>query len=564
MKIERIVACFALLISSSSAFSQSDWTFEQTFDSLQKEIAKRELYLDKRLGNIRKVERHLNASSDPIAQFDGNRTLYQMYYDLQIDSALKYARNMIALSEGSLSAVADYKTEAQIFIARSYAYQGMYHESKNILDSLYFDTELSNKLKLLFFSTEMELYKGLGDHTTIAVEAKQYRARVKMCIDSLLHYTPENSPWHAIYLSNKLSREDDRQGAMEILAKLCEKLTTDDREMAHAAFYLADLYRTKGDAEGEKRLLALSAITDVKFAVKEYVSLWKLARRLYAEGKVEIAHTFTEISLQDAIYSGAYRWHRQIMQILPDIYKAYNTKILKQRNEVISALATIAGLLVLTVLLSLFVIKQYSKLKRSNRELNEVSSKLHLANAELQMMNSQLLFLNNELVSTSLLKETYLSKFTDLCSDYIDKLDEYRVYLKRLLKEGKVELVRKELHSTRYVEQEIKEFLTNFDEMFLKLYPDFIVEFNSLLPEEERQEAKSTELLNTELRIFALIRLGITDSNHIARFLRCSIKTIYTYRSKIRNKSLCPDAFEERIKEYKKEDQMLSTLDQSR
>src|SRR5690606_32660673 len=196
-------------------------------------------------------------------------------------------------------------------------------------------------------------------------------------------------------------------------------------------------------------------------------------------------------------------------------------------------------------------------LRDANSRLNLIGKELHLRNAELQLVNSQLLFLNKELVEMNVVKETYLSKFIDLCSEYIDKLDVYRMNLKRLMQDSKFETVLRELQSTQYVEDEFKYFLGNFDETFLKIYPSFVEEFNRLFPAGEKQTLKSNELLNTELRIFALIRLGITDSNKIAKFLRCSITTVYTYRSKTKNKSLCPDEFEDRIMECSREEVLL-------
>ena len=89
-----------------------------------------------------------------------------------------------------------------------------------------------------------------------------------------------------------------------------------------------------------------------------------------------------------------------------------------------------------------------------------------------------------------------------------------------------------------------------FDKAFLKLYPKFVEQFNGLLREDARIELKKGKLLNTELRIFALIRLGITQSSDIASMLRYSVNTIYNYRAQIKNSALGDrDNFEERIKE---------------
>ncbi|WP_196940185.1 DUF6377 domain-containing protein [Sphingobacterium pedocola] len=570
MKTALSTIILAFLCSLLSGRAQTDMSYSESFTLLKNEIAKSDYYLEKKLTQVDQMRKQLDPSADPMTQFDACRSLFQMYYDLQIDSALKYAEQMLALSETSLKKEPIYKTESLLFIARVYAYTGMYRECRELLDNIVRDG-FPDEINVLYFVVRMELYKGLAEYTIIAPEKKIYKREINACLDSLLRYTPEQSVWHTIHLANKLKAEKEYDNAIRVLSGAYTRLTIEDREMAHVAFYLSTLFHLKKDFEQEKRFLAISAITDMKYAVKAYVSLWKLAALLYDEGDVETAYQFVELSLQDATYSGAFRWFQQIVKILPKIYEAYNTKIVQQRNAISSGFAVIAFLLAFTILLSLFVVKQYRKLRktkdqlaavnddltRMNQELNSLSNQLHLSNAELQIANSQMAFSNSELISMSLLKETYLSKFIDLCSDYIEKLNDYRVNLKRLLKRGTIEKIQMELDSTAYIESEYKAFLMNFDETFLKLYPNFVMEFNNLLPLSERTAVKGS-LLTTELRIFALIRLGITDSAKISRFLRCSINTIYTYRSKTKNKSICPDQFEGRIQVLDREDLLLS------
>ena len=136
----------------------------------------------------------------------------------------------------------------------------------------------------------------------------------------------------------------------------------------------------------------------------------------------------------------------------------------------------------------------------------------------------------------------------DQCSTYISKLDGYRRKLNIILSSGKTKELARVIKSKEFIEDELKEFHNNFDKTFLSLFPNFIEEFKSLLSDNEDVKVKQGELLNTELRIFALIRLGITDSVKIAEFLRYSLSTIYNYRTKLRNKALGPrDEFEDNV-----------------
>lgn len=136
----------------------------------------------------------------------------------------------------------------------------------------------------------------------------------------------------------------------------------------------------------------------------------------------------------------------------------------------------------------------------------------------------------------------------DQCSEYIDKLDNYRRSLNKTASSGKVDDLFQAIKSKQFIEDELKEFYTNFDITFLQLFPGFVEEFKKLLTDDEYLQLKQGQLLNTELRIYALIRLGISDSVKISHFLRCSLSTIYNYRTKIRNKAIGQrDEFEEKV-----------------
>jgi hypothetical protein len=550
-----------IFLASLPAHAQTTMSYEESFKELNFRLSNRDIYIQQKLEHIAALKDKLDQGFDANQRFDLSRALFDKYYDLQIDSALHYAQNMLLIAKSSLSYNDEKRMESILCIARTYAYSGMYKECEELLKrEMDYSHSLSKAIKQLYFLVNLELNKGLSDHVNSKVERKVIHEKVASTLDSLILHLDNDSLWQGIYLGNRLKISGKHDEALKIFFKVFNTLTIENREMAHVAFYIGDIYRLKGDSENQKLYLSISASTDITHGVKEYISLWKLGIILYDEGDIEIAYRFIEISLQDATYTGAYRWIQQITQVLPKIYEAYNAKIIQQRN------AISGGFLIITFLL-IGILWQYrnliknkkelarinNNLKMVNLELNSVSKILHLSNAELQVANSQLMFLNDELVSASLLKETYLTKFIDLCSDYIDKLDDYRRGLKRLLKTGSTDKIQKELDSKSFIEAEYKKFILNFDETFLKLYPNFVAEFNSLFPDHEKQEVKSSELLSTELRIYALMVLGITDNNKISRFLRCSITTIYTYRSKIKNRSFSPNSFEDKIREFKQE-----------
>ena len=217
--------------------------------------------------------------------------------------------------------------------------------------------------------------------------------------------------------------------------------------------------------------------------------------------------------------------------MLPVINLTYETKLRQEKTQLVT-LFTLISILVIVLLIALTCI--YFQMKR----LSLAKKTMNSMNEELKHINGDLQVLNDKLQESNRVKEEYIGYVFNMCSDYIDKQDEFRKLLARKIKTGQIDDLYKTVNSTSFVANELKEFFQMFDSIFLKLYPKFVEEFNALLQENERIYPKDGELLTPELRIFALIRLGISDSGKIATFLHYSSQTVYNYRLKVRNKSL--------------------------
>jgi hypothetical protein len=213
----------------------------------------------------------------------------------------------------------------------------------------------------------------------------------------------------------------------------------------------------------------------------------------------------------------------EIFQIFPLINEAYQQKAAKQRKELTVALVAISFLSLFLLVALFYIYKHTRQVRRLNRELHR--------------SNKQIKEANHNIAENARLKEEYIGRYMDQCSVYLEKMDVYRRSLGKMAAGGKVDELYKQIKSTHFIEEELKEFYANFDNTFLQLFPTFVDEFNGLLAEGEQIHLKPSERMNTELRIFALIRLGINDSIKIAQFLRYSVTTIYNYRTKVRNKA---------------------------
>ena len=310
-----------------------------------------------------------------------------------------------------------------------------------------------------------------------------------------------------------------------------------EHDVAICAYTLSESYRLKGDKEKEKEYLIVSAMADMKTAVREYISLRKLAVLHYQEGDIERAYSYVKICMEDAAACNARLRKLEILEIFPIINDAYQQKTEKQQEQMKWALVSISLLSLFLLLAIFYVYKQMKKVAAARREVIDANKRLKELNDELHLSNAQLKEANHSIAENSYLKEEYIGRYMDQCSVYLEKMDNYHRSLGKIAATGNVEELYKNIKSSKFIEGELKEFYTNFDNTFLQLFPTFVEDFNALLADDEQISLKAGERMNTELRIFALIRLGITDSVKIAQFLRYSVTTIYNYRTKVRNKA---------------------------
>lgn len=239
-----------------------------------------------------------------------------------------------------------------------------------------------------------------------------------------------------------------------------------------------------------------------------------------------------------------------VSPILTRINDAYKTKLETANSRLSWTVVIISLLAVLLLLLLVYVSKKRKELAIARDELSKSNDQLSEANCQLSALNNELKQSNLELHDSNRVKDEYITKFFSVCSCYIDKLENYRIKVNRKVKAKQYNDLLKFTNSDQMKEDELKELFNNFDEVFLGLFPTFVDDFNALLREEERIDNPEPGKLTTDLRIFALIRLGIDESSRIAEFLRYSPNSIYNYRARIKNKAAGDrDDFELKVKE---------------
>ena len=377
----------------------------------------------------------------------------------------------------------------------------------------------------------------MDDYAVTPSQKKLYNEQTDLYRDSILTVNDPESITFQIVKADQYNVNGKWAEAINLLEEYSRTHPLQIHEKAMLMFTLSEAYKLKKDNENRKRCLLESSIADLKSAVREYSALRELAVILYKEGDIDRAYTCIKLCMEDASICNARLRIVEVLELFPVINDTYQKEKEAQQEKLKIMLYVIFALALCLSGGIYYLYKQMERLALARRQVIEANNKLTQANDNLHKSNSKLQDANHSLAENITLKEVYIGRYMDQCSAYIDKMDEYRKSLGKIAASGKLEELFKKLKSSQYIDDQLKDFYENFDDTFLQLFPHFVEEFNKLLVEDEQIHLKNPHRLNTELRIFALIRLGITDSIKIAQFLRYSVTTIYNYRTKARNKA---------------------------
>jgi len=523
-------------------FSQSKTN--SLLDELDAIIENNNKFHKKKENEIKKIVELKKFTSNNALQFELYEKLFGEYRFYQSDSALSYARKCLNIAN-QLKDLNKINT-AKLNLASSMGTLGMYKEATDVLRKI--DIKSTPEIKGTYYAVHSSIYLAMSDYAATSQEKDNYIKLTKQYRDSTYDSYDSESELFIIHNANKLFDTKKYAQTISLLTNYFSKIKNDNPDKAVVAYIISQSYQRKKDFEQEKIWLIRSAISDLQLEKKEYNSLRSLAHIMYEEGDVNRAYKYMKRTLDDALFCNARLRTYEISKMMPIINEAYQKQNETNRKQLLMFLvsASILSLFLMVVLFLLF--KQMKKLSKAKQEISLANSKLIALNNELNDFNERLNETNYTLKEANLVKEIYIGRYMDQCSIYISKLDKYRRQLNVMVTSGKMTELIKFIKSKEFIEEELKEFYTNFDKTFLLLFPNFIQDFESLLTDNEDIKLKQGELMNTELRIFALIRLGISDSVKIAEFLRYSLSTIYNYRTKLRNKSLGPrDEFENNV-----------------
>lgn len=482
-----------------------------------------------------------------------NKKLYDEYCVYNADSAMNYvAGNLdIVYKQNDKYRQMEWKIKKSFLLAAT----GLLKEAQDELDGVS-GGSLPKELLVDYYGQMLYLYSHFNQYTgsEMGTLHEHYAQLERVYKDSLnMVLTPED-PLFLWYKGQVVQGTDSMYVFKERLQKGILNSAFDTRRDAMNAYVLACFYRESDEQENYLTYLIYSAMADVRISNKDIASLEELAGVLFSLGDIDHAYVYMSYCLQNAL---AYRNRVRVVGISAvqdTIHQIYQERNQRQEARLRMYLVLVSVLSLISLFAFLYIYKQMKRLKQSRQQLNEANNRLNKhveelskmhgqvaeTNVQLTSLNEQLRDTNNQLRESNYVKEEYIGYVFSICSNYISKLDEYRKNINRKLKANQLEDVKALTDTHSMAQNELKEFYHNFDAIFLHIYPDFVSDFNALLHPDEQIVLKDGELLNTELRIYALVRLGITDSVKIAEFLHYSPQTVYNNRLKTRNKAIIP------------------------
>ncbi len=502
-----------LSLAFVSCLGPKESPFEEDLKRLDEEIARSAEYVEEKERRIETIENLLTSRGiTPLQEYHIYGELYDEYVAYQFDKAKNALDNQLRIADkmGNQSL----RDNALIDMTLILTTAGYYHEAELLfkqIDTLRLD---KNQMIEWYMSRQRFLYD-YNEYVSEVGQSVEDYDKLSYYQEQILRDQADNSYYikHIEVLS--LIKEENYEKAAEENLKLIESLDKNSRDYAVQTYWQGRIYDFLDSPHDVIHWWTESAICDIKGAIKDNASLSSLAPELVDPQDADRAFNYIKFSLNDAAFYNSKLRRVQIATSFPTIEKAYTDNKIQQdkdRKRFITLLSCVAILLAFFCILTL---RMYAKNRDKSLDIKRKNDQLMAYTMSIEAAEETLRKANLDLTEANAAKEEYIGLFLSMCSGYLDKL-------------------RKTLSKDEY-EAELKNFYKTFDTSFLQLYPSFVEEFNALLNEDEQLSLKEGELLNTELRIFALIKLGITQSSHIASLLRYSVNTIYNYRAQVKN-----------------------------
>ena len=549
--MKRLLTIILLLLPIVLCAQQVD--IESRYKQIDEAIAESPRYVAQREAKIT-AARNAYEQTNGQQKYEESYRLYELYRPFVSDSAIYFLRQCITLAEELGDYNGSVRCRSQLAIRCSNT--GLYDEALNILDSINLGSGLDKLVLGTYYEAYNNVYGELSYYTRLDDMRQLYQRKEQHYKQLMFEYLPATSESCFLRREQAAQAEGKLKEAMAINDEWMKTVEPGSHPYALTALYRYIEYKLQGDTTQMMYWLTESVLADIRNAAMDQGSMWELANELMLSDDVDRASRYISYTSDCANRYGSRQRNWQIAPLLTHIANEYKSQSERTTSQLWGTLIVISILALLLLGALFFVHRRNTQLhaarndlKTSNDELASANRLLATQKDELSQLNSQLSTLNSQLSESNRVKEEYIGRFMSLCAQYIDKLDNYRKMVNKKMKNKELDELFQISKSTELKEKELEELYENFDTVFLHLFPNFIDDFNALLQPEMQIHPKEENRLTTDIRIFALIRLGFEDSSKIAEFLHYSVNTIYNYRARIKNGALGNrEQFENRVK----------------
>ena len=537
MKPKLYLICFFLAISLQTVNAQQT-DIDRLYNTIDSLIEHRSELLAEKEIRLKALKDGLQEGLDEDQLFKLNERIYDEYMAYNFDSAYYYINKNVERQRAL--GHADRFAASAVRMAHILAVSGIFNNARLLLNEVRVeDISTANKIDYYEQQSELNLFRS---------EMANFTPLFPAYVDSMQHYrqkileiAPHGSYNYIFNLATYTCEQGEVDKAIKMLEDYLPKLRQGDRHYSIVTSTLAYFYTHKDQPETREKYLLLSAISDLRASILENNSLRELSIILLERQEYKKAYNYLQQASADAKLYGSRLRSLQAARLAPLITKAYDTERVRTQNRTYILLAILSVITLLLIGTIAFILSMMRKRRAAIEKINTLNQELERRNAAVEAAN-------NEMKESNRIKDEYIGRFLELSSNYIQRGEERAKLLNRLARDKKMAELYAELKSSASLNESIRLFYQNFDTAFLNIYPNFIKEVNSLMANGNQFEVDGGQKLTTELRILALIRLGINDNQKIADILRSSITTIYTYRSKIKSRALSKDTFEDEIR----------------
>ena len=540
MYFPRIKLLFTLLLVLSCSGEED----RQLLEILDKTLENKPLYEGYFNDKVNVLKEVLNEQTDPEQVFNLDMRLADAYRANCKDSVLVYltqAREAAGKAgRPDLAAIVDFRT------AVTYVKAGYAVEANDILEH-YRNADIPDIALRSYYEAEHTYW---GETMAYTSTPESYDNKLKnrdLYREKLFGLTEEGS-WHWHNLKREVFHEvSDMENTRKHARAMLDVSSENSREYAEAAYYYA---YTFNEPEEKEEWLIRSAIADIMCGTRDYSSLNDLSGLMFRNGDIERAFRYAaDHCMVDALYFNGKLRPWQITRLFPEIESAYQEKHQRQNRITLTLLLCLAVLFSIMLVLVGFLYRRQHIIEAVRGKLQNSYMEIDNRNRELEEINSRLVKLNARIQESDKVKQEYIGLFLGMVSDNISTFSKYRMRVLKYIRQGNTKAITDEIEQQEPIDNDILEFYKMFDQAFISIYPDFVEKFNNLLADGAEIVPKGDDILTPELRIFDLIKLGITDSSRIASLLHYSANTIYNYRAKTKNRARgSRDSFEDAVR----------------